>query len=166
MRTSSPATGGYRLSASATNANNSFVTGSSGAPMSSLRPSCVVSRPATTFAEIPAAWRTAARRRACALVSGLPAMWRMRNGGMPLFARDVGHGGEVAMLRGIVAELLAMTVGRHRQVVHPGARFGHLDDRGDVEGVGIHGHAPLDRRQVRSPPLSHSLSSVHISAAS
>ena len=38
MRTSSPATGDYRLSASATNANNSFVTGSSGAPMLSLRP--------------------------------------------------------------------------------------------------------------------------------
>src|SRR4051812_75593 len=74
----------YRFSASATNANTSFVTGSSGAPILSLRLSCVVSR-LTTFAEMPAPLSTSASRRACALVSGLPAMWRMRNGGMPLF---------------------------------------------------------------------------------
>ena len=46
-----------------------------------------------------------------------------------------------------VTELLAVPVGRQRQVVHPGARFGHLDDRRDVEGVGIHGHAAFDHRE-------------------
>jgi hypothetical protein len=64
-----------------------------------------------------------------------------------LVRRDVAHGGEIAMLLGVIAELLSMTVGWQWQVVNPGARFGHLDDGGDVEGVGIHGHAPLDHRQ-------------------
>ncbi len=64
-----------------------------------------------------------------------------------LVRRHVGHGGEVEMLRRVIAELLSMTVGWRWQVVHASARFGHLDDCGDVEGVGIHGHASLDRRQ-------------------
>jgi hypothetical protein len=64
-----------------------------------------------------------------------------------LVRRDVGHGREVAMLLRVIAELLSMTVGWQWQVVHPGARFRHLDDCGNIEGVGIYGHAPLDHRQ-------------------
>ena len=64
-----------------------------------------------------------------------------------LVRRHVGHGGEVEMRRRVIAELLSMTVGWQWQVVHASARFGHFDDCGDVEGVGIHGHAPLESRQ-------------------
>ena len=143
VRTSSPATGDYRLSASATNANTALVTGSPGTPMASLSPSCVVSRP-TTFAEIPAVWRTAARRRACALVSGLPAIWRIRKGGIPL-PGVVGHGGEVLLLLRVVAEFLAVTVVWQWEIVDAKTSFGDFDDRGDVEGVGVDGDAPVDR---------------------
>ena len=45
----------YRLSTSATNAKTSLVTGSFGAPRLSLTCACVVSRPVTTLAGIPAA---------------------------------------------------------------------------------------------------------------
>jgi hypothetical protein len=64
-----------------------------------------------------------------------------------LVLRDVRHGGKVAMFHGVVAELLAMAVRRQREVVRPRSRLGHLDNRGDVERVGIHRHAPLDHRQ-------------------
>ncbi len=106
----------------------------------------MVSRP-TTFAEIPARLENGSQPsslRGGVGVAGDVEDQERRNA---LVRRDVGHGGEVAMLRRVIAELLPMTVGWQWQVVHPGARFGHLDDGGNVEGVGIHGHAPLDHRQ-------------------
>ena len=107
----------------------------------------VVSRPATTLTGIAA--RLEHGRHASCLRGGVgvPRDVQDEERRNALVLRDVGDGGKVAMLCRIVAELLAMTVGRHRKMVHPGTRLGHLDDRGDVEGVGVHRHAALDHRE-------------------
>src|SRR4029079_19738957 len=54
---------------------------------------------------------------------------------------DVGDGGEVAVLGGVVAELFAVAELCRGHAVDTPARLGGLDDGGDVVGVAVDGDA-------------------------
>src|SRR5262249_39996352 len=56
-------------------------------------------------------------------------------------------GGEVAMLGGIVAELLAVAKLRLRQTMHPPAGLARLDDGRYVKSVPVDGDAAFDNAQ-------------------
>src|SRR4029077_18797591 len=66
-----------------TNASSAAVAGSSDLPRSALIFVWVVSLPPKSVTGTPASFSTLPRRRAWALVSGWPATYRMKNGGMP-----------------------------------------------------------------------------------
>src|SRR5262245_62322439 len=72
------------FSASPTNSNSTFVPGSSATPKSALILLCVVSLPPYIFTGTPASFSAFCNRCACALVSGCPETYTIRNGGIPL----------------------------------------------------------------------------------
>src|SRR5579883_1689269 len=72
------------LSALAMNSNKALVAGSSGRPRSALSLLWVVSRPGKSVKGTPASFSALPKRCAWAVVSGCPATYRIRKGGIPL----------------------------------------------------------------------------------
>src|SRR5262249_13879784 len=64
-----------------------------------------------------------------------------------LIAGHMRHGGEVAVLGRVVAELLAVAKSRLRQPMNAAACFPSLDDRWHIVGVSIDGHTTFDDRE-------------------
>ena len=121
-------TGNHFFSASPTNSNNAFVAGSSGRPRSALILLWVDSWAPKTLTGMPALFSTlgeALRLRTGVGMLGNVQDQERRNA---FVLGHMRHGGEVAMLRRIVAELLTVTKLRLRLTMHSTTGLCRLDD--------------------------------------